>query len=304
MLTVINQDHVVMSLKLKTEMFKVRVALLLFVFGIHSFIFLVKRLIATNPCQNLHKPLTLPETSSGGIGIGYQFAQRRVRQLSDQIRESCDNVGYVNWLVASASYLSFYDEQKKRQEFIEQYFNEIIAKGLDLDGKPIERGVKKTIRKNLTLPIYQSNPDIYSKRSSDGKNFDKYFKWTHYSDKPNNTQGPPPDLNYVQNINPASGLTTCHRKVVDIFKVCEGNIESCKRLDIPEETCKAIHSYPYLPGQNTNGQLTRCDELRNARRDTKQVIGFKLKNNLHDNTNFYSQVFMYVDYHGGIFFPF
>ena len=86
-------------------------------------------------------------------------------------------MGYVNWLVASASYLSFYDEQKKRKDFIEKYFKEIIAADLDLDGKSIQLGVKNTVEKNLTLPIYRSEKFIYAKGSpkSENKNFRVLF---------------------------------------------------------------------------------------------------------------------------------
>ena len=250
----------------------------------------------TNPCQNLHEPLDLPETSTGGIGIGYRLAQRKVKQLSDQIRESCKAMGLVNWLVASASYLSFYDEQRKRKEFIKKYFNTIIKGGLDLDGKPIKEGVKKTIVKNLTLPIHQSEKFIYSKRSSDGKNFDDYFKWEKVDiADPQNSTGL--NLNYVQNIKSSDPTKTCGREVMIIFDICD--LDCGQHLDI--DSCESIQSYPYSPG-TVNGRRTRCKELKDARDDPEQVIGFITRK--PNKTNFYSQVFMHVNFHGGIFFPF
>ena len=250
----------------------------------------------TNPCQNLHEPLDLPETSTGGIGIGYRLAQRKVKQLSDQIRESCKAMGLVNWLVASASYLSFYDEQQKRKEFIKKYFNTIIKGGLDLDGKPIKEGVKKTIVKNLTLPIHQSEKFIYSKRSSDGKSFDDYFKWEKVDiADPQNSTGL--KLNYVQNIKSSDPTKTCGREVMSIFDICD--LDCGQHLDI--DSCESIQSYPYSPG-TVNGRRTRCKELKDARDDPEQVIGFITRK--PNETNFYSQVFMHVNFHGGIFFPF
>ena len=240
----------------------------------------------TNPCQDLHEPFALPPVRSGGIGIGYRLAQRKVEQLRDKIAESCKAMGLVNWLVASASYLSFHDEQKKRKEFIEKYFEKIIAAGLDLDGKSIQLGVKNTVEKNLTLPIYRSDKNIYSKRSSDGKGFDSdYFDWVYYPEKNSS-----PNLYYVQNIISPSGNQTCARDVKSIFDICECRTDPT----IDSETCRRIQRYPGVNG-------TRCDDLQNAR-DEGQVIGFKIEN--PNKINFYSQVFMYVNFHGGIFFPF
>ena len=244
-----------------------------------------------NPCQNLHEPLDLPKVSSGGIGIGYRLAQRKVKQLSDQIRESCKAMGLVNWLMASASYLSFYDEQRKRKEFIKKYFNTIIKGGLDLDGKPIKDGVENTIVKNLTLPIYQSEKFIYAKRSSDGKNFDDYFDWVDV--EPANL-----NLNYVQNIKSSDPTKTCGREVMSIFDICD--LDCGQHLDI--DSCESIQSYPYKSFADAYGEETRCKELQKAR-DEKQVIGFTIKKD-PNKTNFYSQVFMHVNFHGGIFFPF
>ena len=245
-----------------------------------------------NPCQDLHKPFDLPDvSSSGGIGIGYRLAQRRVGQLRDKIAESCKAMGLVNWLVASASYLSFHDEQKKRKEFIEKYFEKIIAAGLDLDGKSIQLGVKNTVEKNLTLPIYRSDKNIYSKRSSDGKSFDSdYFDWEEVDLADPQQNLPGLKLNYVQNVIPSSGNQACTREIRSIFEICECRTDPT----IDSETCERIKQYPGVNG-------TRCDNLQDAR-DEGQVIGFKIEN--PNKINFYSQVFMYVNFHGGIFFPF
>ena len=252
---------------------------------------------STNVCQNVDKELELAQENSGGIGIGYRLAQRTVGQLNNQIRNSCNSVGYVNWLVASASYLSFYYEQQKRKEFIEKYFKEIIKAGLDLDGKSIEESVKKTIVKNLTLPIHQSEKFIYAKGSpnSENKDFDKYFDWVYVDPVELN-------LNYVQNKKDLNDTSTCRREIIDIFKACESK-PKCLALDIPNNTCNAIHNHPSSYDPIPRDATKRCQEL-NYIEGENPVIGFKLKGDLLNKTNFYSQVFMYVNFHGGIFFPF
>ena len=166
---------------------------------------------------------------------------------------------------------------------------------------PLNYGVKNTIVKNLTLPIHQSEKFIYSKRSSDGKNFDDYFKWEKVDiADPQNSTGL--NLNYVQNLNNINQTNqACHRKVMDIFTICEKCTNLQQNLDLDPDTCGSILSH--VDPDPDNGRLNnRCTELLNARDDPEQVIGFITQK--PNETNFYSQVFMHVNFHGGIFFPF
>ncbi len=237
-----------------------------------------------NVCQRVDQPYDLPPLA-GGSTYGARFANAEVSNRISSIRDSCRYSGYVNWMVASTTYLSFYEEQKKRKEFIKKYFNEIISKKRELGGAYIDVGVKNTITKNFTYPVYESyrsrNGIIYTKTSNEG-NFDEYFEWITIN---------PPDLDlfYVQDRGRNNSQSACEREIKTIFEICEA------------QTCSSGTSCNLIQRHTDNSNSNICDGLKTIKNEPV-VVGFMKKQNTQNF--FYIQIFLHINYKSAIFFPF
>ena len=254
----------------------------------HPFFSIPSKRDNDNACQIVDTVLNLPNpTQAGPIStLGSLYAERITQRGVADIHAACSDLGYVNWLVASAVFLSFYEEQKERKKFIEEYFEKIIKQNKDLTGNSINEGAKKTIVKNFTLPVWTSYSSpgsafLETRSSAEGKNFTDFFEWIEISTDDLH-------LNYVQDLTPSIATEACQREIWDIFKPC---FESCG------VGCGKIQSMPDASG-------TRCDLLSNIvgnPNSRKMVIGFRVK---PDMKPFYNQIFLSIAYKSGIFFPF
>ena len=107
-------------------------------------------------------------------------------RVEETLRKSCKKLGEINWRMAASFLYIFYKDQLQRKKLIENIYK-LLTEGRDIDSDPtnkktIEKGIKNTIKNNLTFVNYKNwNPDsnesngltiTYTKR-----NFEKIFQW-------------------------------------------------------------------------------------------------------------------------------
>ena len=230
---------------------------------------------ATEDAPGFEIPTPLPGDTLGLLGANIFIERAR-----ETIFDNCNNTGFGNWLVASSMYLSFFFDQFKRRQFIENIlFNNIIKVGNDITGQSIEAGVRETIKKNLTYINHEAFKDssLTFETSAQSKNFNDFFSWETIWF----------DINYIQNTQ--SG------------RVNPQDPEACKR------TLLSIFNCPdtppgVIPGafQKILEKPQRCKHIIDSKNDPP-ALGFYKKN---PKDEFTVKVAVTLNYRGQIFFPF
>jgi len=237
----------------------------------------------------------------------------RIRKLRERLGNNCSDVGLQNWLIATSMYLSFFQEQQERKEFIEDVLFRRLVEGQDIENKPISDGVIHTIWKNLTYVNYRgftsSDPpdpkltfDIVQSQTgqaiplSSGTSFDTFYEWDEVTPVPL----------YVQNTENQTGLlddshsTFCQTTVQSIFQCNSSGPLPELRSDPVVETSAMSKIAIYKPDYEPTPwcQILR-DIFLNRSRD--RVSGFFKKNS---DLNLGVKVKVTIPYKGQLFFPF
>ena len=164
---------------------------------------------------NIFLPNPSDYSSSAGnlFLLGRDALQTVTQAARTSITNSCEGLGLLNWLMASSFLYQFRYDQWQRRTLIEDLFNRLLKLKRDLDGHPIEDGIKNTIQNNLTKNNHEAwknnTPEIIIQSTADGKSFNDFFTWNEIT----------PILFYIKNRNSdsISANTVCPSYPLPIF---------------------------------------------------------------------------------------
>jgi hypothetical protein len=106
-------------------------------------------------CQNLDGFTAVPP-AGGSDPFGFiPSLDNFLNAVAAELEQKCKVVGVINWQLASAWLLAYYNEGSKSGEMIRDIANRLSQPGIDakdFQGVSIYTGAMKTLKKNLTDP--------------------------------------------------------------------------------------------------------------------------------------------------------
>ena len=107
--------------------------------------------------------------------MNYEARDKQL-DLRTELTQSCNAESLINWLMTQVFLSHFRLDQKDRKMMIHAIYNKTLKQGQDLEGNPIEEGVEKTFKKNLTLINEQSSKNFKVFNSLEGQDIKNFLE--------------------------------------------------------------------------------------------------------------------------------